>query len=184
MRPPQDPRRAALEALLSERRSELLGYLARRAPSWVSAEDILQDVTLRALDRADWLRDVEAARAWVYTLLRRALSDAARTREVPVPEVPDEGVEPSLHPTHHCRCTVALLDALKPEYQDALRKSALDGGSPARIAADLGITANNAAVRLHRAREALKAKLLAHCGASAATDCVDCSCDEHRCGEA
>jgi len=184
MQPSPDPRRVALESLLSARRGEFLAYLARRAPSWVSAEDLFQQVALRALDKADTLRDPDAARAWVYTLLRRAVVDASRAREIPVEEVPDAGTDPAVHAPHHCRCTVALLDELKPEYQSALRCAAIEGDSVTAIAAGLGITPNNAAVRLHRARAALRTKLLAHCGATAATDCTDCSCDEHRCGEA
>lgn len=78
------------------------------------------------LDKAETLRDPDAARAWVYTLLRRAVADASRRGEVPVEEVPDAGTDPTVpHVSHHCRCTVALLDELKPEYQSALRCAAI-----------------------------------------------------------
>ena len=51
-----------------------------------------------------------------------------------------------------CRCIRSLLDTLKPEYAAALRRIDLDGLTPTDFSRETGITANNAAVRVHRAR--------------------------------
>src|SRR5262245_43431424 len=81
--------RAAVEQILVAHRDEFLGFARRRVPPNVQADDLLQQVSVRALERAADLRDPEKARAWIYTMLRRVLVDARRTREIPVGEVAD-----------------------------------------------------------------------------------------------
>ena len=70
----------------------------------------------------------------------------------------------------------ALLPALRPEYADVLRRVDLAGERPAEVARALGLTANNAMVRLHRARKALRADLQRSCRTCADHGCLDCSC--------
>ena len=64
---------------------------------------------------------------------------------------------------------------LKPEYRDALRVVDLEDGKLSDLAEQSGITAENAAVRVHRARKALRRRwnrrvvLVRSMGASIAT---------------
>lgn len=46
----------------------------------------------------------------------------------------------------------------------------------AEVASGLGITANNATVRLRRAPQALKRQLARSCGTCSTHGCLDCSC--------
>jgi hypothetical protein len=57
----------------------------------------------------------------------------------------------------------------------------VEGISVSQVAVELDITANDAMVRLHRARTALKAKLKAHCGTTSLSSCADCGCAERGC---
>lgn len=50
-----------------------------------------------------------------------------------------------------------------------------------KVAKALGITTNNATVRLHRARRALKRELERSCGICATHGCLDCTCGESPC---
>ena len=75
-----------------------------------------------------------------------------------------------------CRCVSDVVATLKPEYQDVLRRVDLDGAAIAEIAREAGITANNASVRLHRARAALRGRIERACGACATHGCLDCTC--------
>jgi len=52
----------------------------------------------------------------------------------------------------------------------------LEERSVSEVAHEVGVTPNNATVRLHRARQALKTRLEGTCGACAARGCLDCSC--------
>jgi DNA-directed RNA polymerase specialized sigma24 family protein len=68
------------------------------------------------------------------------------------------------------------VQALKPEYADALRRVELDGVAVKDFAEEAGITASNAGVRVFRARQALREQLRRCCGACAEHGCLDCSC--------
>ena len=65
---------------------------------------------------------------------------------------------------------------LKPEYAEALRGVEVEGLSLKDFAEKAGITPNNAAVRVHRAREALRKRLVSTCATCAAKGCTDCTC--------
>jgi len=54
-----------------------------------------------------------------------------------------------------CACVHDVLAALKPEQAAVIRRAEPDGEPLNRVASHLGITPNNASVRLYRARRAL-----------------------------
>lgn len=180
-----DVRDNVLEALVGNHQ-RFLAFLERRVGSRETAEDILQDGFVRALERTDTLNNEESAVAWFYRLLRNALVDyyrrratedralAAATQEL---QEADDDVE--LRETV-CACVRELVETLKPEYRSALRRVELEGERVDAFAQEAGITAANASVRLHRARAALRRRLLETCGTCVIHGCRDCECGEPR----
>jgi RNA polymerase sigma-70 factor (ECF subfamily) len=77
-----------------------------------------------------------------------------------LPEVPDprKGPEALAIDTRRRETLLAAIRALPVNYRQVLTL-ALEDFAPAEIAAVLGVTENNAAVRLNRARKALRAVL-------------------------
>jgi DNA-directed RNA polymerase specialized sigma24 family protein len=61
-----------------------------------------------------------------------------------------------------------------------LRNAVIEEGSLADLAGKADISANNAAVRVHRAREALRKQVTSACGACATHGCLDCDCKRQR----
>jgi hypothetical protein len=59
----------------------------------------------------------------------------------------------------------------------------VEGMSVQGDAAEIGIEANNAGVRVHRAREALRKRVKASCGTCAEHGCLNCTC-KMSCGTA
>lgn len=59
---------------------------------------------------------------------------------------------------------------------DALQIVDLEDGKLSDLSQHCGITAENAAVRVHRARKALRRRLEQACGTCAEHGCVDCDC--------
>jgi RNA polymerase sigma factor (sigma-70 family) len=166
--------------------ARFLAFVQRRVGSRATAEDILQEAFARALARGESLRSDESAVAWFYRLLRNALVDhhrraSAASRALGAaalePEAPAPGPDSELMGAV-CQCVGDLVGTLKPEYADAIRSVDLNEGSVGDYAQTAGITANNAGVRLHRAREALMRSLVRSCGSCAAHGCLDCSCQK------
>jgi DNA-directed RNA polymerase specialized sigma24 family protein len=75
-----------------------------------------------------------------------------------------------------CTCIYDLIPALKAEQAELVRRVELGEEPLHQVAGDLGITPNNASVRLHRARRALREALQDACGACADHGCLDCGC--------
>lgn len=179
---------SAVARLVANHR-EFLGFLQSRVGSRAIAEDILQDAFVRGIGKLESLRDDESAVAWFYRILRNAVIDHHRRHEVTDRRLAalaaelDVTAEQSgeLHGAV-CQCVARLADNLKPEYADALRRIEVDGVAIKDYAAEAGITSNNAAVRVFRAREALKKQVARSCGTCAAHGCLDCTCGAGHCG--
>jgi RNA polymerase sigma factor (sigma-70 family) len=169
--------------ILVENHRAFLSFLERRVGDRATAEDILQDAFVRSVEHGGELREDESAVAWFYRVLRNAIVDhhrrggaserslAALARELEdASEPPRDLVEAA------CACVGRLAKELKAEYAQALQRVEVEGASLAELAAEAGITAGNAAVRLHRARLALRREVTASCGTCAEHGCVDCTC--------
>jgi RNA polymerase sigma factor (sigma-70 family) len=169
----------AVRALVENHRA-FLSFLEKRLGRRDVAEDVLQEAFARGLDKLSTLRDGEAAIPWFYRMLRNAAVDhqrrggaAARALARFAHEL-EEVDEPTRDEI--CQCIGRLAGTLKPEYADALRRIEIDGVTVKDYAAERGLSSGNAAVRVHRAREALRRQLAASCGTCAEHGCVDCSC--------
>ena len=172
----------AIIAKLVAGHRDFLRFLERRLGDRATAEDILQDAFVRGVARADDIRD-DTAVAWFYRTLRNAVIDHYRRRgasERALAALADElaGAEapaPELRGAI-CRCVAELADTLKPEYAQAIRRIEVDGLPVKDFATEAGITASNAAVRVFRAREALRKQVARSCGSCAEHGCLECSC--------
>ena len=166
---------------LAENHRRFLEFLRPRVESAAVAEDILQEAYARSLAKVGDVRDEESVVAWFYQVLRNAVVDhyrragtesQARAR---LEEESEGSFEPELR-QNICTCMTAVLPRLKPEYAEIVKAVELDERSIADVATENGLTANNATVRLHRARAALRRCLVEVCGACSDHGCLDCTC--------
>jgi RNA polymerase sigma factor (sigma-70 family) len=174
-----------LQELLAKR-GEFLAFVERRTGGdRALAEDILQDAFAKSVERLGELRTPAAATAWFYRVLRNASVEShrrsdrrARALNLVEAQAAIAPREPELDAVDTgCRCVSELVDTLKPEYAQALARVEIDGVAVKDFAIEQGISANNAAVRVHRARKALARELAECCGACASTGCGDCTCE-------
>jgi RNA polymerase sigma-70 factor (ECF subfamily) len=159
-----------VEQRLACERPRHLRYLVARLRSRDDAEDVLQDFTVKALQGAGRI-DEGRVDAWLGVSLRNALfdryrRDGARKRlneaaaaEPSPADDPEEAADAPLN------CLAESIAQLKESYATVLRRAELEEAPLRTVAEELGLTANNAAVRVHRAREALRQAMLARCQA-------------------
>lgn len=168
---------------LAQRLPEFVSFLERRVGSRAVAEDLVQEAFLRGLDHLEGIQSDESARAWFYRVLRNAAIDHFRRRgasERALEKVArefEDAVQPDAEMDDAvCQCVKKLAERLKPEYADAIRRVEVEGASVKDFAEEASITPNNAGVRLHRAREALRRSVFTSCGKCAENGCTDCTC--------
>jgi RNA polymerase sigma factor (sigma-70 family) len=168
-------------SVLSARRAEFVDFAAARMDSRSAAEDLVQEALARAVERAGELRAGEAVLGWFHRLLRNAIVDHHRRRASAARALARLAEEPSQatpeQPRQPCRCVSRLAASLKPEYARALERIEVDGAPLAELAREAGITSDNAAARVSRARRALRKKVVVTCGTCAESGCTDCTCD-------
>lgn len=165
---------------LAAQRGHLRALVRRQAPK-VDADEVVQVAAERALTRAAQVRDPARTEAWVARIARNVAADAQRGRGpalVPLDDVQLSGDAPK---DLDCWCVLAQAASLKPEYAEILRCVDVDGVAVTTVAGELGLSSNNAMVRLHRARKALRERMADHCGTTSARSCSDCGCEERGC---
>ncbi len=168
---------------LVESRTRFLNFLRKRLDSTDAAEDLLQNAFVRSLEKGGEIREEESVVAWFYRVLRNSVIDyyrqTGRNKEVVNGILADLDRLATVAPepkNEMCQCIQPLLDNLKPEYREALMTIDLGEHSLADLASRARITAGNAAVRIHRARDAMRKQVRMTCGACAEHHCVDCHC--------
>lgn len=144
---------------------ELLGYLRRRLPEADTADDLLQDIFVKALKQSEKFCSVENARAWLFQVARNALADRLRLAREHV-ELPDDlphEVEEAAPVETLADCLPRALSELSPEDREALVRCDLEGMTQEAFAQLKGLTLPGAKSRVQRARRRLRAHLSEAC---------------------
>ena len=172
----------AIHSLIDQRK-QFLRFVENRVSSHAVAEDIIQAAYIRAMEKASTLHKDDSAVAWFYRILRNAVIDHYRHRAVEdraleewAKDLISETQPDSATQNIVCHCIENVLSTLKPAYSEVIREVDLAEGSIEAFARKSGITPGNAAVRAHRARQALKKQLIQTCRTCAKHGCIDCTC--------
>ena len=176
---------APLDVLLRNRHA-FLNFLERRVGDRGVAEDILQDAFMKVIARPEQTPADEGVIPWFYRSIRNAAIDRFRRTATA-----SKALEAFAHELEHsphsneieseiCACVSEVAQTLKPEYADVLQSVEVNGTPVKTFAEQHGLTATNAGVRVHRAREALRQRVRQACGACAEHGCVDCTCKSSR----
>jgi len=163
--------------------SELRGFLYNRVKDPDLAEDLLQDVFLKALAENSNFCTLDNNRAWLFRVTRNRLIDYYRTRhiheEVPEQLPEDKPVEEPV--VHLSQCLPTALEQLSPEDREAIEYCDLDGMSQAEYAEHKGLSVPGAKSRIQRARKRLREALKNACHVvfdeQGRVCCFDSSCD-------
>jgi RNA polymerase sigma-70 factor (ECF subfamily) len=129
------------------------------------AQDLVKETFLRAWRSLDSLQNDKAAKAWLFTILRR---ENARLYERYRPDLvdvddqiiadtsfdePDEAMDREL--------LIKAMNSLEPEYSEPLLLQVIGGFSGKEIAEILELNSNTVMTRLFRARSKLKEQFAA-----------------------
>ena len=173
---------------LLEQESAFRVFLRRRVSDEAVAEDLLQQSMVRAVQSHHSIRRNESVVAWFYKILRHTLIDYYRSKGTEARRndaflqaltLSGDDQEPPLDEVKStvCACLNRLLPTLRSNYAELIRRIDLEEESPKLVAEDLKISHSNLTVRLHRARQALRASLEQSCGICSTHGCLNCTCE-------
>jgi len=156
----EDKRRQRFDRLVAVFHQDMFRYAAWLSRDRSIAEEVVQEALLRAWKALDALRDDDAAKQWLLTIIRREnarwferrrletvdIDNLTASQEALLAEAPDEEV-------------MGLREAifgLDDDYREPLVLQVLMGYSTNEIGEMMGLTQGAVLTRLHRARQKLK----------------------------
>lgn len=131
------------------------GILLAHVPP-ADAEDLMQDVFMRAMGQIDGLREPGAVGGWLATIARNAAYDYRR-RARPVVEVHEAMA--SVKPSAEAFAALDAIQALPEAYRETLCLRLIEGMTGPEIAERTGLTHESVRVNLCRGMKMLREKL-------------------------
>ena len=145
--------------------AELRAWLRGRLGNTQDAEDMLQDLFLKALRQDKKFCEIGNARAWLFEVARNALADRLRLRKEQV-ELPDDLADETDEPIPVdtlAQCLPRALAELSDDDRDALTLCDLNDMNQAAYAKLRGLSLSAAKSRVQRARKRLREHLANVC---------------------
>jgi RNA polymerase sigma-70 factor (ECF subfamily) len=161
-----DPPRACLSRAWRQHQAELRGFLAHRLGAPEEADDLLQDVFLKALILGQAFCTIENPRAWLFHVARNLLVDRLRLSRdlLPLPDdlcaeaAPEWAAVDLLS-----QCLPRVLSELSAADREAIMLCDIQGMTQQDFARHLGRSLPAAKSRVQRARRRLRARLAEAC---------------------
>jgi len=158
-----DPVGAAFVTL----RSRLGAYLRRQVRDQSVAEDLLQQVFLKAVTTLQSERSVGNLSGWLYSVARTTAIDYHRANrmhfEDDVEDIPAEDSTSERLQQELASCLMPLAETLPTIYRDTLIAADFRGQTLRSVASAEGVSVSAIKSRASRARALLKGKLLKCC---------------------
>lgn len=127
------------------------------------AEDLVQETCLRAWRSLDSLKDDNAAKSWLITILRRENARRFERKQLDLVDIDDYSVADTQHQGSDMDIEQQILHKqimkLAPEYREPLVLQVMAGFNGDEIAEILDLNRNTVMTRLFRARNQLKEQI-------------------------
>lgn len=160
---------ACLNRAWQAHQAEIRRYLLHRTGHAGDADDLLQELFLKALLQDRNFCRIDNPRAWLFHVARNLLIDRLRLAkaQVPLPEDLAVEAEPELHPVDTLsQCIPRVLSELAPGDREVILLCDLQGMRQTEYARRLGISLSAAKSRVRRARLRMQAQMVSACQVS------------------
>jgi RNA polymerase sigma-70 factor (ECF subfamily) len=138
----------------------LLAFVSSRVKNPQDAEDIVQDVFVKAQLKSYQLKEAEKFTAWMFTMTRNSIMDFYREKKKAIEsERLTETEEYNEFNDCVAACLTQLMSQLPSPYREALELAEKEHIPQKELAVRLGISYSGAKSRVQRARQMLKEKM-------------------------
>lgn len=144
---------------------EIKAYLTHQVRDASQAEDLLQDVFIKAMQYGDAFCRLDNERAWLFQVARHVLIDYGRLKKETLP-VPDDLAQelPEIAPVEElAECIVRVLSELAADDRDIIQRCDFNGMKLQAFADANGLTLSAVKSRIQRARQRLREHLTSAC---------------------
>jgi len=151
--------------LWQEHKDRLRNYIAKRVRDRHVADDVLQDVFLKAHASLHTVTSPGSVSAWLLRVAANAIADHYRTHK-PAEELPEDLSAPEQERNYVAElaaCLQPMIAGLPDIYRTALTLSEIEGITQREVADRLGISVSGAKSRVQRGREKLRERLSQCC---------------------
>lgn len=167
--PPATPFACVLDSWRAHE-AELRGYLLHRLSDPHLADDLVQEVFLKAMRYGNGFCVLDNPRAWLFQVARNTLVDRLRLEKntVPLPEDFPENLLEENHPIAPvdalAECLARALSGLSVQDSDILHQCDIEGVRQQAYADAHGLSLPAVKSRLLRARQRMRDYLIDNCG--------------------
>lgn len=149
--------RVRLDDLFETHYEEVMRYARRRVAQLADAEDVVAETFVVAWRRLEEVPATSERLYWLYGIARRVMANQRRgaQRRLRLEAKARAWSAPATQEGSDLSDVVTALRRLSSDDQEILRLVAWEGLSHAEVGLAIGITANAAGIRLHRARARL-----------------------------
>ncbi|MES2037443.1 MAG: sigma-70 family RNA polymerase sigma factor [Pseudomonadota bacterium] len=147
--------------------ASLRAYLRRRIADSSQADDILQDIFVKALLSKRAGRQIDNLTSWLYAAARTTLVDYYRAQGMSMEEldenIPEQQADDLQLHAGLASCLQVFIQQLPDKYRNTLMAIELQGSSMRHLADQEGLSLSAIKSRAARGRSMLKDKVLACC---------------------
>jgi RNA polymerase sigma-70 factor, ECF subfamily len=159
-----NPKQRQYEAMVRACSGDLYRFAFWLCRQDALAQDLVQETFLRAWKNLDALRDAEAAKPWLITILRREHARLYERKQFEMSElddnIPEESAWASPERSGDATGIREAMMKLPDKYREPLLLQVMGGMSCDEIAAETGQQPGAVMTQLFRARQKLKSMLL------------------------
>ncbi|CAM3341151.1 RNA polymerase sigma factor SigZ [Paenibacillus lupini] len=156
-----------LESLWEEHHGHIRSFVLSKINQTADAEDIVQNIFMKAHEGIGQLKDDEKAKAWLFQIARNSIIDHYRksNRTVMLTEH-EELPEEELKEDYTMKAAEGMLSVMKKlpdKYRVAVELTELKGLSQKELSERLNLSYSGAKSRVQRGREIVKAMMKSCC---------------------
>jgi len=155
------------EAAFVAFKDQLSRYISKRLGTTQDADDILQEVFLRAARNEEKLGEVEKPLAWLFTVTNSVIVDHFRKKARGLPqgaeEIEDIPAPSASRAQDFVRCLLPLVNTLPDKYRDAVVYVDIKGGAQNALAKERGVAISTVKSQVQRGRKMLKVAIIECC---------------------